>query len=234
MTQVYRKRVTHKAFRLAPLLLALALAAPAAVAQAPVVVTGPGRVTIRASNIPLGDLLQQLSVLVTMDRLKIAPDALATPVTVEIEDTPVEVAMLEVLKASSVDYVLTGTRLLAGGTSQAALTFERKERPALSGAAPTPLLPRYEDPADNTPEKRAAEMSTGFLGGGGDAGAPGGGMSVASDDTADQFGFLVGVEAVKFRVVGDSAVIETPGFVPYKMRPEVIARRLATDVGKVP
>jgi hypothetical protein len=60
------------------------------------------------------------------------------------------------------------------------------------------------------------------------------GSAVVSDETADQFGFLVGAEVVQFKVIEDSAVVTTPGFVPYKMRPEVVARRKAADIAKIP
>ena len=75
-----------------------------------ITVVAPGLVTVRAEGVPLGDLMKQLSTLVAMDRLKIAPAALSVPVTVEAERVPVAEAMFLVLKASNVDYVMSGTR----------------------------------------------------------------------------------------------------------------------------
>lgn len=202
----------------------------AAAQTAPITVVAPGLVTVKADGVPLGDLLRQLSTLVAMDRLKIAPAALSAPVTLDAERVPVAEAMLLVLKASNVDYVMSGTRLLAGGAGQAA--------PGRAAAAvATGDVNPVGGGARNTEAERDAAASNGSIvvpSQGGIGGVASDGSAVVSDETADQFGFLVGAEVVQFKVVEDSAVVTTPGFVPYKMRPEVVARRKAVDVGKIP
>jgi len=35
-------------------------------------------------------------------------------------------------------------------------------------------------------------------------------------------------------MIGESVIYNDPSFVPYKNRPEVVARRLATDVSTIP
>ena len=35
-------------------------------------------------------------------------------------------------------------------------------------------------------------------------------------------------------MIGESVIYNDPNFVPYKNRPEVVARRLATDVALIP
>lgn len=203
----------------------------AAAQTAPITVVAPGLVTVKADGVPLGDLLRQLSTLVAMDRLKIAPAALSAPVTLEAERVPVTEAMFLVLKASNVDYVMSGTRLLAGGAGQAA-----------PGRADTAVASNNDSGAPgtstrNSEAERDAAASNGSIvvpSQGGIGGVASDGSAVVSDETADQFGFLVGAEVVQFKVVEDSAVVTTPGFVPYKMRPEVVARRKAVDVSKIP
>jgi hypothetical protein len=227
----YRKRVMRKDFLALVLGTAVAVSAWTVTAQSPAItVVAPGLVTVKADGVPLGDLLRQLSALVPMDRLKIAPAALSAPVTLDAERVPVTEAMFLVLKASNVDYVMSGTRLLAGGAGQ-----------AVPGRADTAVARRDMTPADgtarNTEAERVAAASTSSVvvpSQGGIGGVASDGSAVVSDETADQFGFLVGAEVVQFKVIEDSAVVTTPGFVPYKMRPEVVARRKAADVAKIP
>jgi hypothetical protein len=37
-----------------------------------------------------------------------------------------------------------------------------------------------------------------------------------------------------YTMIGESVIYNDPTFVPYKNRPEVVARRLATDVALIP
>jgi hypothetical protein len=37
-----------------------------------------------------------------------------------------------------------------------------------------------------------------------------------------------------YTMLGESVIYNDPNFVPYKNRPEVVARRLATDVAQIP
>jgi hypothetical protein len=214
------------------LVLGTALAASAWTVTAQstaITVVAPGLVTVRAEGVPLGDLLKQLSTLVAMDRLKIAPEALSVPVTVEAERVPVVDAMFLVLKASNVDYVMSGTRLLAGGAGQAKPGQETAVEPQREAAANVAIVGAARG---DTGSRQAAAAPSGV--------APGSMAETAtapmgvSDETADQFGFLVGAEVVEFKVIEDQAIVTTPGFVPYKLRPEVVARRKAIDVSKVP
>jgi hypothetical protein len=51
--------------------------------------------------------------------------------------------------------------------------------------------------------------------------------------TPDEFGRAVGAP-VKFTIHEDSVTITQQGFVPYKVRPEVVNRRLAAKIGDIP
>ena len=197
-----------------------------------ITVVAPGLVTVRAEGVPLGELLKQLSTLVAMDRLKIAPAALSVPVTVEAERVPVAEAMFLVLKASNVDYVMSGLRLLAGGTTGAESgRVETSVAQAQDAVEAPTVIGNTVDGGKSEFDATAGAMvaSSGGVGGVASNGAP-----AVSDETADQFGFLVGAEVVEFKMIEDSVIITTPNFVPYKMRPEVVARRKAIDVGKIP
>jgi hypothetical protein len=216
------------------LILGTAVAASAwtvAAQSTAITVVAPGVVTVKAEGAPLGDLLKQLSTLVAMDRLKIAPAALGVPVTVDAERVPVAEAMFLVLKASNVDYVMSGTRLLAGGTTEAAAgRVEAGVAPGADAVTAPVVIGNAENRGKSEVDATAAAMMASSGGAGGDASN----SATASDETADQFGFLVGAEVVEFKLIEDSAVVTTPGFVPYKLRPEVVARRKAIDVGKIP
>jgi hypothetical protein len=37
-----------------------------------------------------------------------------------------------------------------------------------------------------------------------------------------------------YTMIGESVIYNDPSFVPYKNRPEVVARRMATDVASIP
>jgi hypothetical protein len=37
-----------------------------------------------------------------------------------------------------------------------------------------------------------------------------------------------------YTMIGESVIYNDPNFVPYKNRPDVVARRLATDVAQIP
>lgn len=200
-------------------------------AQSPITVVAPGVVTVHADGVALGDLLRHLSTMVAMDRLKIAPAALASPVTLHVEQVPVTEAMFLVLKASDVDYVMSGTRLLAGGAGAAAAGGSGREERA---AAPVARSAAAAGDLDVERERARARVASTAVPAGGATGEAVGDTPSVSDPTADMFGFLVGAEAVEFKVVEDSAVITTPGFVPYKLRPEVVARRKAIDPAKIP
>ena len=51
--------------------------------------------------------------------------------------------------------------------------------------------------------------------------------------TPDEFGRAVGAP-VAFTIHEDSVTITQQGFVPYKLRPEVVNRRLAAKIGDIP
>jgi hypothetical protein len=215
------------------LFLGTAMAASAwtvAAQSTAITVVAPGIVTVKAEGVPLGDLLKQLSTLVAMDRLKIAPAALSVPVTVEAEQVPVAEAMFLVLKASNVDYVMSGTRLLAGGAGEAKPGQGAAAEPPRETAANVAII--GAEPGRGNDGSRQAAAAGGV--------APGSmaetetAPAAVSDETADQFGFLVGAEVIEFKMVEDSAVITTPGFVPYKLRPDVVARRKGADLAKIP
>jgi len=219
----------------AALLVAAVLLAPLGRglgAQSPITVVAPGVVTVHADGVPLGDLLRQLSTMVAMDRLKIAPAALASPVTLHVEQVPVTEAMFLVLKASDVDYVMSGTRLLAGGAGAAAAGGAGREERAAGPVARPAAAAGDLDAEREGARERLASTAVPAGGAAGDTGVVD--TPAVSDPTADLFGFLVGAEAVQFKVIEDSAVITTPGFVPYKLRPEVVARRKAIDPAKIP
>ena len=53
-------------------------------------------------------------------------------------------------------------------------------------------------------------------------------------EPADEFGSEGGAKSVPFTIREDSVTVTQPGFVPFKLRPEVRSRRLRADILETP
>jgi hypothetical protein len=231
--------------RAVPILLATLVVMGAVRADAQTVrATGSQRVTVKADNASLGDLIDQLAPQSTLKMIALDPADRDVRVSVEADDLPSLDAIVLALKASGLDYAMSGTRLVAGRAKKALETggsvtwaaISSRETPTAPPALPPPQ-PHVDEhdlvqpvvaipppasgvvemgrdqiaaPPPAAPEPEAARLS----------------MSSAKFTSDDEFGRNLGVPGVPFIVVEDSAVITQPGFVPYKLRPDVKARRL--------
>jgi hypothetical protein len=197
----------------------------------PVSVVGPQRVTVKADGVGLGELLDRLAAIYPLDSLKIDPDVRSVPVSFVAEDVSAADAIWLALKSSGVDFVMSSARVRAGRAAKAVESAVVQSADA--------ELPREEPPADplaNAVEPaavvaRAASpvltlAAPGFM--------PVPSRTLAGPPAADQFGAQVGAAVVPFTLHEDSAVVTQPGFVPFKMRPDVKNRRLLANVGDIP
>jgi hypothetical protein len=236
---MYRSR--RQVSAAATALIALWIGAPPAHAQA-VRVVAPQRVTVKAEATPLGDLLNALNTIAPVPSLNLDPSESTIPISIAVENVSPLDAMWLVLKESKLDFVMSSKGIWAGRAKKAA---ERGEPIAAAKTAPVAEreIPIAEDrraaeePRDDRkpstpsgvvpvapPTVAAAPTSDAAL----DMAA------VAVEDGRDEFGRGDTVRIVPYTIRGDSVRVELPGFVPYKLQPEVVKRRLSTDVTIIP
>ena len=187
---------------------------------------GDDRVTVKAEGAAIGDLIDQLAARSSLKFIALDPADRGVRVSLEAEDVGRLDAIVLALKASGLDYAMTGTRLIAGRAKKALENGGPVSWTATSASErPLPAQPTL----DPEPEPAAPAISM-------DAPAElhlGGGTS-PTFTSADEFGRNIGVANVPFVVREDSAVVTIPGFVPYKLRPEVKNRRLFGNVADIP
>jgi len=207
---------------------------------------GPQRVTVKAPDAALGDLIDQLAAQSPLKLIALDPVDRGVRVSVDAEDIPSLDAIVLALKASGLDYAMSGTRLIAGRAKKAlenggpvswAATAAAREAPA-AAPAPAPSRPHVDEHDLVQPVVPARSIAPAEMEMGKDPAtiappaapsqneAPRTSMSSAKFTSDDDFGRRLGVPAVPFIVQDDSAVVTLPGFVPYKLRPEAKNRRL--------
>lgn len=219
----------------------------------------PERVTIKAEAVALGSLLDQLAAVAPMEQIRIDPADRLVPVSLDAEDLGPLEAMGLVLKASGLDFVMSNKRIVVGRAAKAAesATGAEKNERILAERTIDPSDRRSTDSADEdavrrrTDDQRVIATPAGF---GGIIDRPAVHASATPVPAAeppaaamefentvldslmppDQFGREVGARDVPFAVHEDSVTVQQSGFVPYKLRPEVVKRRLATQVAIIP
>jgi hypothetical protein len=111
------------------------------------------------------------------------------------------------LKASGLHFAVSGRRVIIGEwTGRAG---------AVSAMNDSPTISKAEQQAQELAEAAAAEQQA---------------ISEASGTEAD----ILPTPPVPFIANGENITYLIPNFVPYKMRPEVRALRMAIDVAKIP
>jgi hypothetical protein len=201
-----------------------------------VVSLGADRVTVRAEGVPVGELLQQLAALAPLERLDLDPSYRSTPVSLVVENVSPLAAIAVVLKASGLDYLMSDTQVVAGRGKLALDAPGRsrdRETQNLDGpgrervAVDAPV--RTDDRSDA--ERRAAVVAEAAPV---PAAVAGEAMVAPGSIAADDFGAMLGAVDVPYVVKEDSVTITQPGFVPYRMRPDVRRQREMADVAAIP
>jgi hypothetical protein len=207
--------------------------------------TGPDRVSVKTDGAALGDVIDQLAARSPLKLIALDPVDRGVRVSLEAEDVSPLDAIVLALKSSGLDYAMSGTRLIAGRAKKAlesgapvswAATSVARETP-VSAPAPAPQRPPVDEHdlvqpvvparAAAVPEmemgKEPAPLAPAALSANE---APKASMSSVTFTNHDDFGRRLGVPDVPFKMQDDSVVVTQPGFVPYKLRPEVKNRRL--------
>jgi len=215
--------------------------------------TGPDRVSVKANQTPIGDLIDQLSVVSPLKFIALDPVDRGVAVSFEAEDVSSLDAIVLALKASGLDYAMSGTRLIAGRAKKALDNGGPVSWGAVGAGRevpPTAPAPRVQPPHvdehdlvqpvvparvfDAVPERESGNrVSPATSSDTPDNDSHAVSMSVKFSN-ADEFGRALGVKSVPFIVVEDSAKVTQPGFVPYKLRPEVKNRRLFANIADIP
>lgn len=132
-----------KAVLIAPVVLAVQTASAASLQR-----LDANHVAVRASNIPVGQLLGELDGLLRLDNLFIEPAIEKKVVSVTIDRVALADAAVQILRESGLDFIVWGRRIFVGdptaavqlarqgsGTTSAAAAAE----PVDTASAPTPI-----------------------------------------------------------------------------------------------
>jgi hypothetical protein len=166
-------------------------------------------VTVRAEGVPIAILLSELARVYPLEKITIEETVQQGLVSVVLETVRPDVALVGILKASGLDFAVSGRRVIVGDWTATGAAIPVKA----DGAAPeTHAVAQAREAAVAA---AAAEQQA---------------ISEASGTEGD----ILPTVPVPFIANGENITYLVPNFVPYKMRPEVRALRMATDVAKIP
>ena len=121
-------------------LLLLVPAGTVEAAEAEVVEARPdGLICLRASSVPLRQLLLQVSREAPLDVIYVDPAVAEKAITISIEERPLAEVLLEIAVAAEANYIVWGNRIYVGDPAAAQLLTD----PARSGEMPTADDPRW-------------------------------------------------------------------------------------------
>lgn len=140
--------------RMAPALIVFQLGFLRVARSQSVTSTSPEQVSVRAENEQLGDLLREIQTVVGIEKLIIDPGVEQRPVSITLENEPVDKAIMEILDAAKVGGVVWGGngqpyRVFAGSGEPTKIPEPNQPPPpdqprAMSDEAPAQLSPRKE------------------------------------------------------------------------------------------
>lgn len=182
--------------------------------------------TVRAESVALAAILTELARLYPLERLTIERDVQQHPVSVTLDRVPRETALVAILRASGLDFAIAGRRVVVGKwttTSRAATDATSSGASSDATAATSTGQAARPDADERDAEQRHAERAAV------EADAQHALWAAWGDETT-----IFPMPPVAFIANGENITYLEPNFVPYKMRPEVRARRMAIDVSKIP
>ena len=212
------------------MLVATAVASPASSWAQSVTRTGD-RVTVEAQSLPIGRLLRDMLAVAPIEALMIDPKVEKHPVNAHIVGATAGEAISQVLADSNLPFLIWGGakgpwRIYVGDKDAALRVTSGSPLPSGSQDAPaSPGLSVAEEQvlAD---EQRARHTREEAL------------KAKANAQRAAEARPIVVMDDPEvpggYTMYGETVIYHDPNFVPYKNRPEVVARRLATDVSQIP
>jgi hypothetical protein len=219
--------------------LVVAAAAVPASSWAQSVTRSGDRISIEAQSLPIGRVLRDMLAVAPIEALMIDPKVENHPVNAHIVGASAGEAINQILADSNLPFLVWGGaagpwRLFVGDKDAALRVSAGSPLPAgtaQAGTAPTGTSPAAGQRTEAEERVLAAEQRE---------------MQAREADSAAKALAERQAEAQPFVVmdapgvpggytmIGESVIYHDPNFVPYKNRPEVVARRLATDVALIP
>jgi hypothetical protein len=213
----------------------VAASVPAVPASAQSVTRTGDRLNVEAQSLPIGRVLRDMLGVAPIEALMIDPKVESHPVSAHIVAATAGEAISQILAESNVPFVIWGGatgpwRIFVGDKDAALRVTSGSPLPSGSASnanadAPSPGLSVAEEQvlADEQADQRKREQRL---------------NAKARAERAAESRPVVKMDDPEvpggYTMLGESVIYNDPNFVPYKNRPEVVARRLATDVAQIP
>ena len=217
--------------RFAPRVSFLLLAGAVAMSAVPtfaqtVTRSSADHISIEAQSLPIGRVLRDLLAVAPIEALMIDPKVESHPVSVHVYDVTPGEAINQILADSNLPFLVWGGargpwRIFVGDKDAALRVDGRSSIPG----GPTP---QNREAEERVLEAEQREMQ-------------------AIDEEKKPIAMAQRQEEAKpilvmddpgvpggYTMIGESVVYNDPSFVPYKNRPEVVARRMAADIASIP
>jgi hypothetical protein len=194
--------------------------------------SGDDRINVEAQSLPIGRVLRDILAVAPIEALMIDPKVENHPVSAHIVNATAGEAISQLLVDSNVPF------LIWGGAKGPWRIFVGDKDAALRVSSGSPLPPAGADAADASAGRSVAEEQV--------LAEERKETRKREDRLAEKAKAQRAAEARPvvvmddpevpggYSMVGESVTYHDPTFVPYKNRPEVVARRLATDVSQIP
>ena len=219
------------ASRVSVLMLAGALAGSAAPGFAQTVTkSSADRINVEAQSLPIGRVLRDMLAVAPIEALMIDPKVESHAVNVHLYDVTPGEAINQILADSNLPFLVWGGakgpwRLFVGDKDAALRVNAGSSLPGGGGVSITPQNAEAQERVLEA-ERRETEAAQEAL-------LP---VAMAQRQAEAQPVVIMDDPGVPggYTMIGESVIYNDPSFVPYKNRPEVVARRLATDVASIP
>jgi hypothetical protein len=216
------------ASRVSALLLAGAVISPAPSFAQTVTRSSADRISVEAQSLPIGRVLRDMLAVAPIEALMIDPKVDNSLVSAHLRDVTPGEAINQILADSNLPFLVWGGargpwRIFVGD-KDAALRVDAGT-PLPGGGVATPQIPEVEQRVIEAEQREAQAREEDMK------------PIAAAERQAEAKPIVImddpGVPG-GYTMIGESVIYNDPSFVPYKNRPEVVARRLATDVSKIP
>ena len=214
--------------RVSVLLLAGAVAMSASSTFAQTVTrSSADHISVEAQSLPIGRVLRDLLAVAPIEALMIDPKVESSSVTVHISNATPGEAINQILADSNLPF------LVWGGTRGPWRIFVGDKDAALrvnGGSLPGQRVPT---PQNREAEQRVLEAEQREVQAREEEKKP---IAMAQREAEAKPVSVMNDPGVPggYTMLGESVIYNDPSFVPYKNRPEVVARRLAIDVATIP
>ena len=187
------------------------------------------RISVEAQSLPIGRVLRDMLAVAPIEALMIDPKVETHAVNVHLSDVTPGEAINQILADSNLPFLVWGGakgpwRVFVGD-KDAALRVTAGSSLSSAGVAITPQNAEAEQRVLEAEQREMRAIEENL-------------KPIALAQRQEEAKPLVimddpGVPG-GYTMLGESVIYNDPSFVPYKNRPEVVARRLATDVASIP